>query len=313
MSPNELAEAVELDNSAQDQGAEQTPAKSPDAGIVDDTDTEDQATQEDEEDEAETDQEDATEDDSDEDAEDQPPKKSKKRSAQARINEMRRRQAEAEREAAYWRGVAEAAKAKPEQQAQQAANAADPGVQVPPTRPAPTLEDHDYDQAAWVQDYTTWTIEQNQAKTQAIAAQQAAQQKALQQAQQFEVNRVKTNETGISEFDDYEQVVFSLPETVLDTKLASAAFEADQPHRVLYWLGRHPKEAAKISRLSPEAKAVAIGRIDAKVAERPAPKTRSPVPSKPVRGHAPSKMTPAQLAKKNPAAYIKLRNEGKIE
>jgi hypothetical protein len=311
MSPNELAEAVELDNSAQDQGAEQTPAKSPDAGTVDDTDTEDQATQEDEEDEAETDQEDATEDDSDEDAEDQPPKKSKKRSAQARINEMRRRQAEAEREAAYWRGVAEAAKAKPEQQAQQAANAADPGI--PPTRPAPTLEDHDYDQAAWVQDYTTWTIEQNQAKQQAVAAQQAAQQKALQQAQQFEVNRVKTNETGISEFDDYEQVVFSLPETVLDTKLASAAFEADQPHRVLYWLGRHPKEAAKISRLSPEAKAVAIGRIDAKVAERPAPKTRSPVPSKPVRGHAPSKMTPAQLAKKNPAAYIKLRNEGKIE
>jgi hypothetical protein len=162
MAPNELAEAVELDNSAQDQGAEQTPAKSPDAGIVDDTDTEDQATQEDEEDEAETDQEDATEDDSDEDAEDQPPKKSKKRSAQARINEMRRRQAEAEREAAYWRGVAEAAKAKPEQQAQQAANAADPGI--PPTRPAPTLEDHDYDQAAWVQDYTNWTIEQNQAK-----------------------------------------------------------------------------------------------------------------------------------------------------
>ena len=66
--------------------------------------------------------------------------------------------------------------------------------------------------------------------------------------------------------------------------MAESIQSSDNGPDLAYWLGSNPKEAERISRLSPLMQAKEIGRIEARVADNPPVKktTSAPTPISPV-------------------------------
>lgn len=181
-----------------------------------------------------------------------------------------------------------------------------------PTRPKPSKEEFDYDDDKYVDALTDWKIEQVEAKRHAEHRRIQDQQKQGQAAQAFESARVKTVEAGKAKHADFEQVVYALPPTILTQDLAVAIFETDAPEDVAYYLGKNPAEAAKVAALPPYKKAIALGRIEAKLSTPERKTTTAPPPPNPVGGRETGKIDPDRLLKENPREWIRLRNEGKI-
>ena len=90
-------------------------------------------------------------------------------------------------------------------------------------------------------------------------------------------------EAARDRYDDFEQVAYnqSLPIT---TVMAQTIQASDVGPDVAYYLGSNPREADRISRLSPYLQAKEIGKIEAKLADNPPVKktTSAPPPLKPV-------------------------------
>lgn len=87
-----------------------------------------------------------------------------------------------------------------------------------------------------------------------------------------------------NKYDDFDQVVHN-PHLRISVAMAEAIRSSDLGPDVAYFLGTNPKEADRISRLSPIAQAKEIGRIEAKlVAEPPSAKkvSKAPTPISPV-------------------------------
>lgn len=122
---------------------------------------------------------------------------------------------------------------------------------------------------------------------------------------------------GKKKYQDFESTVLQNNSNPIFTDSALANYtidllsDSDVAHEVLYHLGKHQDEAVRLSRLSPPAYAREIGKIEVRLQERPQKKTTTaPPPLKPVSGKEPvsSEIDP----EKNPAEWIRLRNEGKI-
>jgi hypothetical protein len=94
-------------------------------------------------------------------------------------------------------------------------------------------------------------------------------------------------EAAMDRYDDFDQVVKN-PNLPITDYMAQAIKSSDVGPDVAYWLGTNPKEASRISRLSPLLQAKEIGRIEAKIAtEPPVRKTTSaPAPISPVTARA---------------------------
>ena len=91
-------------------------------------------------------------------------------------------------------------------------------------------------------------------------------------------------EAARDKYEDFEQVAYnnSLPIT---TVMAQTIQASDVGPDIAYYLGSNPREADRISRMSPYLQAKEIGKIEAKLADSPIPvkKTSSaPPPIKPV-------------------------------
>jgi len=94
-------------------------------------------------------------------------------------------------------------------------------------------------------------------------------------------------ESAMDKYDDFTEVVQN-PSLPITTYMAEAIKSSDVGPDVAYWLGTNPKEASRISRMSPLLQAKEIGRIEAKIAtEPPVRKTTSaPAPISPVTARA---------------------------
>jgi len=94
-------------------------------------------------------------------------------------------------------------------------------------------------------------------------------------------------EVAMDKYEDFTEVVQN-PSLPITTHMAEAIKSSDVGPDVAYWLGTNPKEASRISRLSPLLQAKEIGRIEAKIAtEPPVRKTTSaPAPISPVTARA---------------------------
>jgi hypothetical protein len=125
------------------------------------------------------------------------------------------------------------------------------------------------------------------AYAEALAARKAEELLAKREAerQQYELLTAyhEREEAARDRYDDFEQVAYnqSLPIT---TVMAQTIQASDVGPDVAYYLGSNPREAERISRLSPYLQAKEIGKIEAKLADNPPVKktTSAPPPLKPV-------------------------------
>lgn len=125
-------------------------------------------------------------------------------------------------------------------------------------------------------------FESVEAYAEALAARKAEEllhQRRLneQQTQILEAYRDREEEAR-DKYDDFEQVAYN-PNLPITTAMAEAIRESDVGPDVAYYLGANPKEADRISRLSPTSQAKEIGKIEAKIADNPPIKKTSSAPA----------------------------------
>ena len=115
-------------------------------------------------------------------------------------------------------------------------------------------------------------------------AEERIQQREVQRQQQEVLNAYQEREEQARDkYEDFEQVAYN-PNLKITSTMAEAIQYSDVGPDLAYYLGSNPKEADRISRLTPLAQAKEIGRIEAKVAAEPPVKktTSAPAPIAPV-------------------------------
>jgi hypothetical protein len=125
-------------------------------------------------------------------------------------------------------------------------------------------------------------FESAEAYTDALAYQKAEQllaqrEAAKQQSQVLESYHDKEEEAR-SKYDDFEQVAYN-PKLPITEVMAETIRSSDVGPELAYYLGTNPKDADRISRLTPLAQAKEIGKIEAKLASDPPMKRTSSAPA----------------------------------
>ena len=176
---------------------------------------------------------------------------------QRKLERERKAAEDARAEAAYLRGQLEAL--KPQTQPVASADG------------EPTQDQFD-DYDSYLRALTRWEVKQ-----------ELKQETERSKAQSVE-NAWKEKETlAKSRFADYDEVA-DLRQLSPTPAMAQTILELELGTEVLYWLGKHPQENARIKTLSPMAQAVALGKIESQLAIKPEtkPKPQAPAPLGPV-------------------------------
>ena len=85
-------------------------------------------------------------------------------------------------------------------------------------------------------------------------------------------------EDARNKYDDFEQVAYN-PKLPITDAMAQTIQASDVGPDMAYYLGSNPKEADRISRLSPLQQAKELGKIEAKLADNPVVKKTSSAPA----------------------------------
>jgi len=115
-----------------------------------------------------------------------------------------------------------------------------------------------------------------------IAKREAAkQQSAVLESYQ------EREEAARDKYDDFQQVAYN-PQLPITNVMAETIQSSDIGPELAYYLGSNPKEADRISRMTPLSQAKEIGKIEAKLASDPPVKrtTSAPAPISPVTARA---------------------------
>lgn len=114
-----------------------------------------------------------------------------------------------------------------------------------------------------------------------------AQREIQKQRAQIEDAYAEREEEARDKYDDFEQVAYN-PKLRITDVMAETIKASDIGPDLAYWLGSNPKEADRISRLSPLLQAREIGKIEAKLGIEPPKKktTSAPEPIRPVSARA---------------------------
>ena len=134
-------------------------------------------------------------------------------------------------------------------------------------------------------------FESPEAYAEALAVRKAeeliAQRELQKQRAQIEDAYAEREEDARAKYDDFEQVAYNPNLRVTDV-MAETIKASDIGPDLAYWLGSNPKEADRISRLSPLLQAREIGKIEAKLSAEPPQKktTSAPEPIRPVSARA---------------------------
>ncbi len=197
---------------------------------------------------------------------------------QKRIDEIAWQKFEAQRERDYWKLQAE----KRVREEQTAPVAPEPPP-LPPAQP-PRQEDFQtyeaYDEALF-----DWRFQQRVARERAesIKTEQERQQRDQQE-------RARTwAEQGTEKYPDFARI--ALDETLKITPfMAQGLQDSEVGHDIAYYLGKNPKEAARIAKLPPITQVREIGRLEIKIqTPKQRETTAAPAPTRPVGGNeAPS-------------------------
>ena len=130
-------------------------------------------------------------------------------------------------------------------------------------------------------------FESTEAYAEALALQKAeeliAKREAAKQQSQVLESYHEREEEARSKYDDFEQVAYN-PKLSITNVMAEAIQSSDIGPELAYYLGSNPKDADRISRMTPLGQAKEIGKIEAKLAAEPPVKrtTSAPTPISPV-------------------------------
>lgn len=125
----------------------------------------------------------------------------------------------------------------------------------------------------------------------ALAAKRAdeivAQRRNREQRTEIDDVYAEREELARDKYDDFDQIAYN-PNLRVTEAMAETIKASDNGPDLIYWLGSHPKEADRISRLSPLMQAREIGKIEGMVNSEPPPKktTSAPDPIRPIRAPA---------------------------
>jgi len=191
---------------------------------------------------------------------------------QKRIDELTRKRRDAERDAEYWRQQAQKQPEKP--------------VEEVKPEPLKTLADFDYDESKY-QSHLFGKAQEGAVES----ARQVLKEEQSQQSASRKISDFRGREAEFSkDVDDYHEVVQNR-DLRINQVMADVATEMDGGPEVLYYLGKNPDLADKISQLSPLSAAREMGRLEAKIqsqeksgkqvseAPAPAPKLTAVEPS----------------------------------
>jgi hypothetical protein len=109
------------------------------------------------------------------------------------------------------------------------------------------------------------------------------QREAAKQQSQVLESYQEREEMARDKYDDFEQVAYN-PNLPITNVMAETIQHSEIGPELAYFLGTNPKDAERISRLSPFMQAKEIGKIEAKLADNPPIKktTSAPAPISPV-------------------------------
>ena len=185
---------------------------------------------------------------------------------QRRIRKLAAQRAAAEASAEYWREQALTGKAKPEKEE----------VAVVGGKPKPRQEDFQLkeedgggsDIAAFTEALADWKVDQRLDERDAKATESQAQTEKQSQNQVF-----LEREAAFAEaHDDYEDMADAALGTLGQLKsptaaqLSGALAASEQGPELLYYLGQHPDELQRITKLKPQAAVMSLGGIVASLA-----------------------------------------------
>ena len=174
----------------------------------------------------------------------------KENGIQKRIDELTKYWRNTERDRDYWREQALQAQKKPE----------DPAI---PDQPhvAKTLADFEYDESK----YQSYLIAEASKNAVQSAKQLLKQEQEITLRQQKQSEFANRESGHAKEIEDYFEVTRN-PSLAINQTMAEVAAEMDDGPAVLYYLGKNPVIAEKISQLPPLAAARELGKIEAKLA-----------------------------------------------
>ena len=130
-------------------------------------------------------------------------------------------------------------------------------------------------------------FESTEAYAEALALQRAeeliAKREAAKQHSQVLESYQELEEAARDKYDDFEQVAYN-PKLPITNVMAETIQSSDIGAELAYYLGSNPKDAERISRMTPLGQAKEIGKIEAKLASEPPVKrtTSAPAPISPV-------------------------------
>ena len=130
-------------------------------------------------------------------------------------------------------------------------------------------------------------FESTEAYAEALALQKAeeliAKREAAKQQSQVLESYHDLEEEARSKYDDFEQVAYN-PKLPVTNVMAETIQSSEIGPELAYYLGSNPKEAERISRMTPLGQAKEIGKIEAKLVSAPPVKktTSAPAPISPV-------------------------------
>jgi len=141
-----------------------------------------------------------------------------------------------------------------------------PAPQIAPSGDAPVPEQFD-------------TLE---AYADALATHKAEELLSKREAQKVQSEMLEAfhdrEEKARDKYDDFEQVVYN-PKLQITEVMAETIRTSDVGPDVAYYLGSNPKEAERISRLSPLLQVKEVAKLEAKLADNPPAKRTSTAPA----------------------------------
>lgn len=243
-------------------------------------------------DEAETPDASATSESEEGDAPETPQGKPKPKGVQKRIDELTRQREESNRRVDQLLQTVEALIAvqtgKPK--APVGETPADELDDEPaPARPDPanytSAEQYAMDVDKYIGDHSAWVARREVRKS--LEAQRMTEEQRRREAarQHVETTYRSRVEKALEKYPDYHQVA-EADDLPISRPMADAIRAAESGPDVAYWLGQHPDECAKISKLHPVAQIMELGRIAhtlSAAAPAPKPVSRTPAPITPSR------------------------------
>jgi hypothetical protein len=153
---------------------------------------------------------------------------------------------------------------------------------------APKLEDFkDYEEYAEAK--ARWVAAEEIQRATQVHAQRTAKDRAAQIAVEIRSRWDSGEAEAREKFEDYDEVMAD-PGVKFSEAVSISLLDSEVGPQLAYYLKSNPEEARKLAGLSPVAAARAVGKLELKLSNAPAPKptTSAPPPPKPVTASAPT-------------------------